>query len=862
MNINNEKVLLLNSKIKFGEGQPAPVSAPATSVVPTPETDKPQAGLNVLAFQAMNNLTSNPKLAATVGLNNQITNVSNGENNTENVATFKSNIAFQGGNFNNIAKKLKNMGLGSIMALALMTAAATTMTSCEPFIENNNNTVVNNYEDESEIVAWLEKIYEEQVRHDQISEEQGQEVILWLQKQYEELRNGNITEQQFYEAMLDHMETSEAYMQMLVNQLVNNGRTQEEANKLLQEILDQYEEGLISAQDAWNKIQNLLEQVVGLLDQMLVQFTSYFEQMINKQDELNQTVSAGFEQLIEQGNISNDILNQIKEQGDSLIILSNQQNKNLLNIQYAIEQNNIDNNANFDKIVEILEINKDELIKAMMKLGYTQAQIEKMTAAQIIAAIKENTQATQQGNEMLVKIANSLEILPELLEQGKITNQQIQEIYDLFLEAINSNGEYSEEMLAKLEEIVGQLDEIQGTLNDILDTLKTMLQEFQEFRTQYTNDKQTEFLLLNKLIVDNRMQNDILLAMKDTQNSMAENLDGLKANSDTLLAIAKDDTRHKELLEAIKSIQAGGSGSIDYDRLEEMFESLGITIEEAINMSSQQLQAKIEEFQKTYLSVEQEQTEQLASINEKLDDIKNYNGMDKTEIINAINNVTNAINNGNENVINELEDLEAAIDKLQTTIDMLYDLMAEYTKKADSYLSQFNAKFDAALGLLTGIDKNISTIISNQAIAQMYLKQMVEAVNDLKIAIEELSQSINEGGGSSITLEQLEELWKQHDEANYNRYKELLENLEINVDVNTTNLEELLQTIDNKLNYLQENNDILKQILNKLEGIDWTDPDYSAKLDRIIEILENFKCNCDCGDSNEGILGDLDEVLG
>ena len=859
MNINNEKVLLLNSKIKFGEGQPAPVSAPATSVVPTPETDKPQAGLNALTFQAMNNLTSNPKLAATVVLNNQTTNISNEENNTENVAPFKSNIAFQGGNFNNITKKLKNMGLASIMALSLLTAA-TTMTSCEDKMAwSQSQTVVIDAEG---LISYLMKIVENQEKHNQIEEEQSKEMLQWLQNIFEEIKNGNMTEQQFYEAMLDYMETSETYMQVIINQLVQNGHTQEEANELLQEILDQYKEGLISAQDAWNKIQDMLEQVVGLLDQMLVQFTSYFEQMINKQDELNQTVSAGFEQLIEQGNISNDILNQIKEQGDSLIILSNQQNKNLLNIQYAIEQNNIDNNANFDKIVEILEINKDELIKAMMKLGYTQAQIEKMTAAQIIAAIEKNTQATQQGNEMLVKIANSLEILPELLEQGKITNQQIQEIYDLFLEAINSNGEYSEEMLAKLEEIVGQLDEIQGTLNDILDTLKTMLQEFQEFRTQYTNDKQTEFLLLNKLIVDNRMQNDILLAMKDTQNSMAENLDGLKANSDTLLAIAKDDTRHKELIEAIKSIQAGGAGNIDYDRLEEMFKSLGITIEQAINMSSDELRAKIEEFEKTYLSVEIEQTEQLASINEKLDDIKNYNGMDKTEIINAINNVTNAINNGNENVINELEDLEAAIDKLQTTIDMLYDLMAEYTKKADSYLSQFNAKFDAALGLLTGIDKNISTIISNQAVAQMYLEQMIGVVNDLKIAIEELSQSINEGGGSSITLDQLEELWKQHDEANYNRFKELLENLEINVDVNTTNLEELLQAIDNKLNYLQDNNDILKQILNKLEGIDWTDPDYSAKLDRIIEILENFKCNCDCGNSNEGILGDLDEALG
>ena len=368
MNINNEKVLLLNSKIKFGEGQPAPVSAPATSVVPTPETDKPQAGLNALTFQAMNNLTSNPKLAATVVLNNQTTNISNEENNTENVAPFKSNIAFQGGNFNNITKKLKNMGLASIMALSLLTAA-TTMTSCEDKMAwSQSQTVVIDAEG---LISYLMKIVENQEKHNQIEEEQSKEMLQWLQNIFEEIKNGNMTEQQFYEAMLYYMETSETYIQVIINQLVQNGHTQEEANELLQEILEQYKEGLISAQDAWNKIQDMLEQVVGLLDQMLVQFTSQFEQMINKQDELNQTVSAGFEQLIEQGNVSNDILNQIKEQGDSLIILSNQQNENLLNIKYAIEQNNIDNSANIDKIVETLEINKNDLIKAMMKLGRT-----------------------------------------------------------------------------------------------------------------------------------------------------------------------------------------------------------------------------------------------------------------------------------------------------------------------------------------------------------------------------------------------------------------------------------------------------------------------------------------------------------
>ena len=132
------------------------------------------------------------------------------------------------------------------------------------------------------------------------------------------------------------------------------------------------------------------------------------------------------------------------------------------------------------------------------------------------------------------------------------------------------------------------------------------------------------------------------------------------------------------------------------------------------------------------------------------------------------------------------------------------------------------------------------------------LKKDKSAVNAITVHI---------GNGSSITLDQLEELWKQHDEANYNRYKELLENLNITVDVDTTTIEDLLKEINNKMDGINDNSAILDQILDLLQGIDWTKPDYSDKLDRIIEILENFKCNCDCGNSNEGILGNLEDVL-
>ena len=67
--------------------------------------------------------------------------------------------------------------------------------------------------------------------------------------------------------------------------------------------------------------------------------------------------------------------------------------------------------------------------------------------------------------------------------------------------------------------------------------------------------------------------------------------------------------------------------------------------------------------------------------------------------------------------------------------------------------------------------------------------------------------------------------------------------------------------MDNLKDYTKQ----LNEIIELLKGINLSAPEYADKLDRIIELLENFKCNCNCGaDSgdNEGIVGDLGDLLG
>lgn len=857
MNINAKELLLFNKKIRFGEGTNSAATNPEAAAV-KPDTLGPQTGLNALMFQGMQNVVSDPQLSTNLGMVNEVAPQKEPQGDSkEYVAPYKSNIAFQGLNGN----KIKSVALAALMGLATL-GATSSLTSCVDISQE----VTVDLNAISKMLSQMTEILNQIKDQNAENNEQIKQMNAYMLQLIEEVKNGNMSANDFYKKMFEYMVVNQTNQEIIIDQLVQNGNTQEEANKLIQQLINDVNKGIISAEEAWNKIQELLGDIKGLLSQALADFNKYYEQMLAKQDELIQTNKEGFEELIETGKISNDKLDSLRAQNDSLIVLSNKQLEAQKDIKEAIEKANIDNNANFETVVNTLNANKDEMIDVLVKLGYRQEEVIKMTAGEIKAAIDYNTAITKQGNELLSKITNYVAVLPQMLEENKLTNAQLKEIYELFSEAVAADGEYSEEMLSKLEEVVGKLDSIEGILEDMNAKLTTIINEFQAFRTEYTNDKKEEFKKLDQLVQDNRFQTAILNEMKEAQKGMAENLEGLKANSDTLLVIAKDDTRHKELIEAIKNIQAGeggSTGSIDYDKLEAMFEAMGIKIADAINMSSSELEQAIRDFQNSYIKNEAEQTELMASINEKLENISNFQGLNKDEIINAINNVTNAVNNNSGNIVDEIKNLEAQIDKLQATVDALFKSFGEYASKADQYFSMFNSKFDSALGLLGSIDKNMSTIISNQTIANKYLQNLNSSIEDLKVKIDEIKVAIDgsqDGSGSGITLEQLEKLLKERDEANYEKYKELLENLNINVDVDTTTIEQLLKEIDNKMDILNDNNKILGEILALLKGIDWSHPDYSAKLDKIIEILETFDKNC--GSCNEGILGDLEDALG
>ena len=425
-----------------------------------------------------------------------------------------------------------------------------------------------------------------------------------------------------------------------------------------------------------------------------------------------------------------------------------------------------------------------------------------------------------------------------LMKEQKLSNDSFQSLVlanqQLIIDLMVAQGADRAEAMAKLDAILKAvqdgtltiekaLEQIKNLVNEISNKLSTLISDFEAFHNEYKEDKKTELDYLKQIIKNNEIQNDILVDMSKTQTEMAENITNIKNNINVLLEYTQDDSKFEQLIEAIKNIQINGGGSvnIDYKKLEEMFKAMGVSIAEAINMSASQLEEVIKNFQKTYIETEANQTEQFATIIAKLDELKYFSGLNKDEIVNAIKNIS--INGGgtaSPELGEKLDEIIAALNKLQASIDAMYKAIGDLSVKVGDSFSKWDAKFDAILESLEGFAGQLNTIIANQKNAEVYLDNLLNEVENLKAEIKNIQIA-----GGNIDYDKLEEMWQKHDEANFEKYSQLIKDLGIDTtDLKT--IEDLLKSIDAKMDNIKDNSDILNQILDKLTGIDWSTADF------------------------------------
>jgi len=661
MNINANEILLLAKKnIKFrGEATPAPQSV----AVNEPATTNPQSGLNALEAQGQNN------------------------------------ISFQGVK---IPAALKNKALGSMMALSLFAGA---MTSCEDdtpeIIEKEpikiENTVIVDFSAITEMFNMMFTMWKDMVEQQKMTNEQLVLLNTQMTQLLTEYQAGKITANDFYNKMYEFMTTNKANQEAMISIMVQNGKTQEEAKKFLEDILAEVKAGKLTAAEAYEKI------------------------------------------LKELGDI-NSSLNEIKEQ-----------------------------------------------LKSMQE--------------QMVANHNEYIAIKEEELDYLVKIFNQSEIRKEDID---------------------------------------------------------------------------------KLI--------------ENTESMNEKLGNIEINTKDMIAIIKDDTKFNELKEILKELKPEG---IDYKKFEEMFAIYGLSIENVIEMSGDEIEAILEEFMANYLGNETKENEILADISAKLDVLNLFPGFDPQALKDAVAALENAINQNTTDLGGKLDGISSQLDKIQATLDNMFKELGNLSGEVSTYNKIFADNWNKTIGKLDGfgddlkdikeaqkvsndhlanIEENTKNLKEAQILANGYLAALLSKADELKDVIANLE--LNGKGG--MTIDEFKAYMQERDKAQYDKFVQFTVDMgfdKLPGDVST--IKDLLSAMNDKIQNLKDYSDQLDTIIGKLDKIadflknaDFSNPDYTAKLDKIIDLLENLdftlECNCehvcDCGkenvDTNEGIVGDLDDIFG
>ena len=801
MNINANELLLLNKKVRFGEeaGKPA---QPQIIEQPTTQETNPQAGMNALMFQGMNNVVSNPQLATNLSVMREEVAEEGQQtvkNDTQDDATpLKTNVAFQGK-----ASRFKNVAMGALMALMSL-GAASTLQSCQPDV-NVSQSVDIDMTAITEMIAQMQALMQQMKEQQEITNSQLQTMNAYLLQLMQEVKNGNINQEQFYQKMYAYMIQNESNQEIIIQQLVNNGKSQDEANKLIQDLIAKVDAGIISAQQAMETIQNLLGDIKGLLGQVLSSLTK----AENDRAELIE--------LAKQGNANTSTL---IDKADEFIESSNAANTKLDEIKSSIEKANMDSNANFDAVVKTLNMNKDQLIGVMMKLGYTQAKIQKMTAGQIIAAIKENTQVTKNNNATLNEILAEVKSGKLSAEEAskKIINllENIQKSLDQVIVSIKDHYHNDANVtvyLQKIQELLEKNNDKTDSTNEILNNIYNLVE------TNGTKADDMGKQILNYIAaVGFEMNRNFGKLIEEVQTGNGK----LDYMTELMVALNKQVKQNGEDGKKLGNEILNYLGAVGFEMNRNFTAVLN-----AINNGTAKL-GDIEKLVAQLNTLVKENNEN----NQKLgNQIINYLGKLGTDMNKDFTAILNAINKGN-----------AGTDKLQ-------DLLEKVLEKQDQNMNKIDTNCKAIIEAMGNIkvDGGKIDLSSIEAMLKDLLAQSKKNGNTL---------SSIDGKLDVIQLTQQAILDKINAEAHkgderYTETKALLKEILDKVGKQNGKYDdgELLKVLNNLSNLIDTKlGDILKAI-----------KDHDVKV--TVDVTGKVKCECNCGKKDEGIIGDLANAL-
>ena len=855
MNINANELLLLNKKVRFGEeaGKPA-----QTQIIEQPTTQEttPQAGMNALMFQGMNNVVSNPQLAN--HLNVMKEEVAQEEqpksnNGQDEVAPLKTNVAFQGK-----ASRFKNIAMSALMGLMTL-GAGTALQSCTPDM-NQSQYMEFDMTAIMELVAQLQALMQQMKEQQEITNSELQKMNAYMLQLMQEVQNGNINQEQFYQKMYAYMIQNEANQEIIIQQLVNNGKSQEDANKLIQDLIAKVDAGIISTQQALETIQNLLGDIKGLLGQVISSLTK----AENDRAELIDIAR----DIRDNTNTSNTKLDELISQGKTLIESNNTANAKLDEIKSSIEKANLDSNANFETVVKTLNMNKNQLIGVMLKLGYTQAQIQKMTAAQIIAAINKNTQATKVNNATLNQILAEVKAGNISAEEAsnKIINllEQIQKSLTEVIAGLNEHYKNDANIaiyLQKIQTLLQKNNDKTDSTNEILNNVYNLVE-----KNGNKADAMGKEILNYIAAVGFEMNRNFSKLIEEVQSGQVKLDDVTTLLNDINANIKKNGEDGKKLGNEILNYL----GAVGFEMNRNFTAVLN-----AINNGT----AKLSDIEKlvanlnTLVEKHNEDGKKLGN------EILNYLGAVGFEMNRNFTAVLNAINKGTA----KLSDIEKLVANLNTLVKNHDEKSEKLGNNILNYLGaigfDMNKNFTAILGAINTGNNGTSELKSLLEKVLAKQDQNMNTVNTNCKAIIEAMGNIKVNNNGKVDLSSLEKMMSEL-LAQSKKNGNILSSINGKTDVLNATTKSILDVLEketgkNDVRYTNIAN-LLKALGNKIDGKDDKDmldrlDKVLAKMDEIKDAIKNHKvtvdvtgkieCKCNCGQNHEGILKDLDDIL-
>lgn len=404
---------------------------------------------------------------------------------------YMNNVAFQGG----MANKAASYALAGLLSLG----AASMITSCSDHYDDFSTPIEVNVEtnvtvDMSAFTEMFTQLLNQMKEQQEINDARWNQMYSYMQQLINLATQGKLTQEEFFAKMFEYMTTIAGNQELILNQLVKNGMSQEDANKLLQELINEVKTGKVSAQEAWAKIQELLESIdanVAVIKDAIGKYYYDDKDILAKLDKIIEQNDT----QIDQGNKQVDLLNGI------LSMLKNGVSKDDIKvlIDYAAA-----GNADMSKLIKLVEAlnqnvtdgreeNKQfagDVIATLNKLGFENADnfttiINKMDAmdsgaADLRALIQKFMNAYKNGSKLtndqlkdLIDAVNNIKIEGGAVDLTSLENM-LKELVDL---TKDNKG-----LLTDIDAKVGLINVSQNAILDAIDKMHKDIKDLPNYK--------------------------------------------------------------------------------------------------------------------------------------------------------------------------------------------------------------------------------------------------------------------------------------------------------------------------------------------------------------------------------------------